>query len=138
MTVVNRLSAELLATLVPGDQVVIESAADVGRPRRFAGTVVRLEGTHIVVTCCSPRGIRYVQRYGRRDGIRDGGGHQAVLVNADVSESATLDQRRQALRLEALYREWTRNRSDLVRLRRLRAAIGERLHEEATAGTASS
>lgn len=90
MTVVNRLGADLLATLGPGDQVVIESSADFGRPRRFAGTVVRLERTHIVVTCCSPRGVRYVQRYRRRDGIRDGGGHWAALVNADPLSTAAV------------------------------------------------
>ncbi len=91
-----------------------------------------------MVTCCSPRGVRYVQRYWRRDGIRDGGGHRAALVNADVSESATLDQRRQALSIAALYRQWTRIRSDLERLRRLQAAIGECLDEEEDFDTGSS
>jgi hypothetical protein len=118
------LSPEQLAALTPGDVVVVESAGDFRRPRRSPGTVIRIETAHIVVSICSPRGVRYVQRYGRRDGVL-AGGQRSALVNAEVSESASLGQRRQALRVEALYREWKRNRSDLERLRRLQAAIGE-------------
>ena len=88
MAVGNRLSADQLAALAPGDAVVIESASDFGRSRRSSGTVVRIESAHIVVSCCSPRGVRYVQRYSRRDGARLGGGHRAELVNADMGESA--------------------------------------------------
>ena len=47
----NRLTADQIAALAPGDTVTIESAAD------FAlGTVVRVAGPHIVVTCKGPRG----------------------------------------------------------------------------------
>jgi len=88
VAVENRLSAEQLAALAPGDVVVIESAQDFRKPRRSTGTVVRIEGPHIVVTCRSPRGIPYVQRYGRRDGVRMGGGNRAELVTADAAASS--------------------------------------------------
>ena len=56
----NRLTADQIAALEPGDTVTIESAADFGRPRHAVGTIVRVAGTHIVVSCKSPRGVRYV------------------------------------------------------------------------------
>jgi hypothetical protein len=52
----NRLTADQIAALGPGDTVTIESAADFARPRHARGTVVRVAGPHIVVTCKSPRG----------------------------------------------------------------------------------
>lgn len=55
MAAENRLSAEQLAALAPGDEVGIESSADFGRVRRTSGNVVRIETAHIVVSCCSPR-----------------------------------------------------------------------------------
>jgi hypothetical protein len=64
----NRLTADQIAALAPGDTVTTESAADFGRPRHAFGTVVRLAGTHIVVSCQSPRGVRYVHHFARRDG----------------------------------------------------------------------
>ena len=123
----NRLSRERLAALEPGDEVIIESAADGGRPRLSTGRVVRIDSAHIVVSCCSPRGVRYVQRYGRRDGVMVGSGRPAALVDAEVAGSSTRDQRRRALRIEALYREWTRDRANVDKLRRLHAAIEESL-----------
>jgi hypothetical protein len=50
----ERLTADQLAALVPGDPVTIETAADFTRPRYSTGTVVRLEGTQVVVSCPSP------------------------------------------------------------------------------------
>lgn len=51
----NRLTAEQIAALLePGDTVTIESAADFARPRHALGTVVRVAGPHVVVTCKSP------------------------------------------------------------------------------------
>ncbi len=63
MGVENRLTAEQLAALEPGDTVTIESAADFGRPRHAVGTVVRVAGPHIVVSCTSPRGVRCVHHF---------------------------------------------------------------------------
>jgi hypothetical protein len=75
----NRLTVEQIAALEPGDTVTIESAADFGKPRHAIGTVVRLAGTHIVVSCKSPRGVRYVHHFARRDGVRIGGGPERSL-----------------------------------------------------------
>jgi hypothetical protein len=50
----NRLTADQIAALAPGDTVTIESAADFNRPRNAVGTVVRVSGSHIVVSCTSP------------------------------------------------------------------------------------
>ena len=125
----NRLTADQIATLEPGDTVTIESAADFGRPRHAVGTVVRVAGTHIVVTCKSPRGVRYVHHFGRRDGVRIGGGHRAELVNTHAGDAVPAEQRQQMVRIDALYREWSRDRGDLDRLSRLRDAIRECLNE---------
>lgn len=51
MAAEERLTADQLAALVPGDPVTIETAADFTRPRYSTGTVVRLEGPQIVVSC---------------------------------------------------------------------------------------
>ncbi len=129
MAASNRLTADQIAALEPGDTVTIESAADFGKPRHAVGTVVRLAGTHIVVSCTSPRGVRYVHQFARRDGVRIGGGHRAELVNTDAINTAPADQRQQMLRIDALFREWTRHRADVDKLRRLRDAISECLDE---------
>jgi hypothetical protein len=52
----NRLTADQIAALGPGDTVTIESAADFARPRHVLGTVVRVAGPHIVVTARAPAG----------------------------------------------------------------------------------
>jgi hypothetical protein len=70
----NRLTIEQLAALSPGDVVVAEVSGDFRRPRRITGTVVRLEGSQIVVSERSARGVAYVNRYSRRDGLRIGRG----------------------------------------------------------------
>jgi hypothetical protein len=121
----NRLTSDELAALGPGDTVTIESAADFGRPRHAVGTVVRVAGPHIVVSCKSPRGVRYVHHFARRDGVRIGGGHRAELVNTHAVDAVPTEQRRQMLRIDALFREWTRHRADVDKLRRLRDAISE-------------
>ena len=129
MAVGSRLTADQIAALTPGDTVTIESAADFGRPRHAVGTVVRLAGTHIVVACKSPRGVRYVHHFARRDGVRIGGGHRAEIVKADAVDAVPTEQRQQKLRIDALFRGWTRHRADVDKLRRLRDAITERLDE---------
>jgi hypothetical protein len=121
----NRLTAEQLADLAPGDVVTIESAADFGKPRHSMGTVVRIEARHIVVSWRSARGVPYLHRYGRRDGVRVGGGHRAELVHQEATDSAPAEQRRRLLRIDALYREWARDRGDVDRLRRLHEAISD-------------
>jgi hypothetical protein len=125
----NRLTAEQLAALTPGDAVTIECAGDFRRPRYVAGTVVRIAGSHIVVSVRSAKGVTYQERYGRRDGIRDGRSLvRAELVNGDRRSYA--NAARPTQRIDALYREWARNRADVERLRRLRDAISECLQEE--------
>jgi hypothetical protein len=54
----NRPTAEQIAALESGGTVTVESAADFARPRHALGTVVRLAGPYIVVTCQSPCGWR--------------------------------------------------------------------------------
>jgi hypothetical protein len=121
----NRLTADQIAALGPGDTVTIETAADFGRLRHSTGTVVRVAGPHIVVSCTSPRGVRYVHHFARRDGMRIGGGRRAQLVNLETMDSGPPERRRQLLHIDALYREWSRDRGDFDRLRRLQAAIAE-------------
>jgi len=94
------------------------------RPKHVAGTVVRRVGSQIVVSCRSDRGVPYVHHFDRR-GVRVGGGGYAELVTAAVPEPASTEQRRQVARVDAAYREWTRNRDGLERLQVLRDAISE-------------
>ena len=72
MAVDNRLTAEQLAALAPGDPVAIEFVRDYRRPKHVAGTVVRFVGSQIVVSCRSDRGVPYVHCFDRR-GIPVGG-----------------------------------------------------------------
>ncbi len=129
MAAENRLTADQIAALAPGDTVTIESAADSGRPSHAVGTVVRLAGRHIVVSCKSPRGVRYVHHFARRDGVRIGGGHRAELVNTLAVDAVPTGQRQKMLQIDALFREWTRQRADVDKLRRLRDVISECLDE---------
>lgn len=119
----NRLTPEQLAALAPGDTVTVELSGDFRRPRRSAGTVVRVEGSHVVVSERSPRGVPYVERYSRRDGLRVGRGSLAHLVDADADGLPTDDARRRQLRIDAAYRAWSRNRADGQSLRELEAAV---------------
>ena len=129
MAAENRLTADQIAALTPGDTVTIESAADFSKPRHAVGTVVRLAGTHIVVSCESPRGVRYVHHFARRDGVRIGGGHRAELVNTHAVDAVPTGQRQKMAQIDALFREWTRHRADVDKLRRLRDAISQCLDE---------
>lgn len=109
--------------------------AEFGRRRYTAGTVVRLDGSHIVVTCRGPGGGPFIERYGRRDGVRVGGLTRDQLVSPDTGNAAaTTEERWPVQRIDALYREWARNRTDVDSLRRLHAAITE-VVEESLAGT---
>ncbi len=125
MGVDNRLTGEQLAALEPGDVVTVESEVGLGRPRHAAGTVARVTGSDILVNVKSRHGVAHQERYRRRDGVRVGGVTRAELVNAD--SPALGEDRRRLHRIDALYREWARNRADVDRLRRLHAAIGQAL-----------
>ncbi len=126
MGVDNRLAADRLSALTPGDTVTIESGAEFSRRRYRSGQVVRLDPSYVVVSCSGPRGGgTFIERYGRRDGIRVGGVSRAELVNAAPSGLAAPEARRRTEHIDSLFREWTRNRTDTDRLRRLYAAIGE-------------
>jgi hypothetical protein len=81
----NRLTAEQVAALSPGDNVTIESGSEFGRRRYATATVVRLLGSRIVVKCEGPRGGTFVGRYGRRDGVGDSGG-RAELIDPGIGD----------------------------------------------------
>lgn len=135
MSVENRLAAEQLAALQPGDPVVIESAvANSARARHTTGTVARVTASRVVVSVRSRYGATYTEEYGLRDGVRVGGRVRAELVDAGSVEHPHPEGRRRLQRVDAAYREWTRDRGDLDRLRRLREVADELLHE-AAAGT---
>jgi hypothetical protein len=124
----NRLGADQLAGLTPGDAVTIESGTEFGRRRYTPGTVVRVDTAHVVVSCRGPRGGKFVERYGIRDGVRAGGGTRAELVHAEQDGTAARDLLvRQTRQVDVLYRAWSRSRGDVEALRALHAAIGELL-----------
>ncbi len=126
MSAENRLTADQLAALVPGDTVTIESGIEFNRRRYTTGTVARITGRHVVVRCGA-----YVECYRLRDGIRHGSAGHAELV--DHGPRADDEAQRRTRQIDLLYREWSRNRGDLERLQRLHEAITEML-EEQTAG----
>jgi len=80
-----------------------------------------------VVTCRSARGVPYVHRFGRRDGVRIGGGQRAELVSDEGAQSGLQSDRRAAMRVDAAYRAWAQEKDDLEKLRDLQAAISEAL-----------
>ncbi len=129
MGVDNRLTADQLAALSPGDPVVIESGAESGRPRHTAGVVVRADGPHIAVSVRSPRGAAYVEQYRRRDGSRVGGQMRAELINADADAPVPQEAQRRTRHIDLLFRDWTRHRTDVDRLRALHEAIGDCLED---------
>jgi hypothetical protein len=70
--------------------------------------------------------VPYVRRYALRNGGRIGGGHHEQLVQPETVDAVTADDERQRLqRVDALYREWSRNRAYVDLLRHLQAAIAE-------------
>ena len=134
MSADNRLTADQLAALAPGDVVSIESGGELGRRRYTTGTVVRVDPSHIVVSCRGgTRGGTFIECYGRRDGIRVGGLTRAELISSP--EPSQTEARRRTQHIDLLFREWSRNRSDVDRLRRLHAAIGECLEALTGAGS---
>ena len=61
----NRLTAEQLSALIPGDVVTLESGNEFGGRRHTTGTVARITARHVVVRCGA-----YIECYGLRDGLR--------------------------------------------------------------------
>ncbi len=107
--------------------MTIEESPPYREPERRTGTVVRLTGTEIFVLCTSTDGVTYQERYGRRDGVRLGGG-RAEFVKPEL-ENAVLLEERSVRRIDALFRRWKRDRDDLDALRSLRDAISDYLHD---------
>jgi hypothetical protein len=125
----NRPAAEQLAALEPGQAVTVESGLEFGRRRYTTATVVRVTASHVVVCCDGPRGGKFVEQYGLRTGVRDGGGH-AELINPDANDPATRDHlRRRTQRIDTAYRQWSRQRADVDALRELQEAIGDFMAE---------
>jgi hypothetical protein len=120
LAVENRLTADELAALAPGDPVTVESGVEFARRRNTDGTVARVTNRHVVVRCGG-----YVECYRLRDGIRDGGAGRAELVHNHALRDG--QDERPIKHIDEAYRDWTRSRSDLDRLRRLHKAIGEAL-----------
>ncbi len=129
MSFENRLTAEQIAALAPGDTVTIESGAEFGRSRYTTGTVIRAGAHRVDVRVEGPRGGTFIERYRVRDGIRDSGG-RAELVRADAHDPAARDlARRRTRNIDALYRQWNRRPADVEALRQLRDAISDYLDE---------
>ena len=128
MSAANRLTADQLAALAPGDEVLIETSGDLRRARRCTGTVVRIGGPHIVVSSPGARGGHYQEHFDRRTGHRIGGSRPAALVNPpDGSHPGPGKQRLMAARIDDLYRQWRRDPGDVDTLRQLHQAIGDHL-----------
>jgi hypothetical protein len=129
----NRLTPEQLVALGPGDTVTIETSSGDRRPSLTTGTVVRVEPTRIVVSVQGRGGkARFVEHYGRRDGVRVGRGNRAELVAVDPEDRAARDLlRRRTHPIDVAYRDWSRRRGDVDALRRLRDLIEEHLEEAA-------
>ncbi len=125
MAAEDRLTAEQLAALEPGDPVVVESARNgFGRPHHAAGTVLRVTPSRVAVRVQDRRGAVYVEEFRVRDGLRDcGRSAPAYLIAADAAEPVQRDVRRRSQRVDAAYREWARHREDPERLRALQAVI---------------
>lgn len=102
----SRLAPDQLAALTRGDVVVIESAVDGGKIRHSSGTVVRVEGLHLVVAC----GGSKVQRFSCFDGVSTDEMQPAELVNAPQPTDLYLtDQEWRVLRVAARRRDWERS-----------------------------
>jgi hypothetical protein len=127
VSVRNRLTAEKLRALAPGDAVIVESGLDFGRPRTITATVVRVDAVNVTVSLPRPRGSRVVERYRLRDGLQAGGGTFAQLVSAPSAGPTVGEQARHAARIQQFFWAWDRNRGDIDALQQLHAAVGDLL-----------
>jgi ribosome maturation factor RimP len=129
----NRLTAEQFAALRPGKTVTVESGAEFGRRRYVTATVVRVNGSHVVVSCEGSPGREVRRALRPSDGVRRGGGH-AELVDVDFDGPATREHlRRRTQRIDTAYRQWIRRRADVDALRELHDAVSEALDEHLAA-----
>lgn len=94
----NRLTGERLVALVPGDAGTSETSGDFRRPWYDTGTVARLAGSCIVVSCRSARGVPHVHQFDRRAGVRSGRSALAQLVA--VEATGDTEQNRQLPRVK--------------------------------------
>lgn len=69
----------------------------------------------------------YVECYRLCDGIRDGGAGRAELVDSGSQQDD--DAVRRTRPIDVLCREWSPDRTDVERLRRMHDTIGEILQE---------
>lgn len=76
-----------------------------------------------------PRGGTFIECYSGRDGVRVGGLGRTELINNQGLRVETTEQRRQTAPIDVLYREWSRHRSDLEKLRKLQSAISDVLEQ---------
>jgi len=83
-----------------------------------------------VIRSTTRLGGTHQEQFRLRDGTRDGGGGRAELVYLPAVEALSPEPRQQLLRVDALFREWARDRTDVDKLRRLHHAIGECLQVE--------
>jgi hypothetical protein len=123
----NRLTTEQLAALPPGDPVTIEIVHDFRRPKHVAGTLVgssaRRPSSPAAATAAS-RTCTTSTAAGSGSAAGD-----TRMVAAAAPEPVSAEQRHQAARVDAAYRDWTRNGDDVDRLRELREAIDECLND---------
>jgi hypothetical protein len=129
----NRLTADQLAALAPGDTVIAKtnrgtwSGYDI-RPV----TVARLTRTQLIVHEPGPRGPLEF-RFRRDDGSQIG--DRGLLLDADHPDTiralAAVDRKRAEERIDALAHTWRRDRNPDT-LRRLHAAITDHLAAETT------
>jgi hypothetical protein len=69
-----------------------------------------------------------VHEFDSRTGVRIGGGHRAQLVQPHTADPLPADdERERRRRIDALYREWSRDRADVDVLRRLQEVIARGL-----------
>lgn len=132
----NRLPADQLEALAPGDLVLIENWPRGWRGPGYATAAVkRTTATQVVVTRKAARGGTYEERYRKKDGGLVGNEMgRAELVDPThprtVRALAQANREKRAAGIDSLAHQWSRNRDDLDLLRELQVAIGEYLDAE--------
>jgi hypothetical protein len=131
----NRLTADQLAALTPGDTVIAETSNGGWRdPDTRPATVDRLTRTQLVVTYPAPRGGTLEARFRRDDGSQIGN-HGRLLDPGHpdtIRALTTVDRNRAQERIDVLAHTWRRNRNPDT-LRQLHAAITDHLTTQETA-----